>query len=146
MFVIEETIVINRPHDAVFAFVSDPANAHQWQSVVSSKQWTSADPPGVGSQQRVDARWLGLNVESTNEYSVWDPPNEVRFTTSNGPFRIEEGIKLEPEGNSTKLTWDMRLESRGLFRLAEGFFKGQAIKTTASDLKTLKRILEQGSA
>lgn len=144
MVTFEKTTVIDRAQEELFAFVADPANAHKWQSVVKSKQWTSGGPPGVGATQRVDARWLGLSVESTNEYTVWDPPNQARFKTSRGPLHIEEGMRLATEGKGTRLTWEMRIEGGGIFQLLEGLLKKQAEQTMVRDLEELKLLLEAG--
>lgn len=142
MFTVQKTAVINRPQQEVFAFVSDPANASKWQSVIKSKEWTTTEPPHVGSTQRATARWLGLDIDSTQQYMVWDPPRQTRFKTSRGPLRIEEGMGFAPEGNSTKLTWEMQVESSGIFKLLGGSLKRQAEKTMTADLQALKRLLE----
>jgi carbon monoxide dehydrogenase subunit G len=142
MFTIEKSIVINRPQQDVFDFASDPAHAHKWLKVVKSKEWISAGPNGVGSTQRVVARYMGRNMEATNEYTVWDPPNQNVFKTLNSPLRIEEGLKFEPIGSSTKVTWSMHLETNGIFRLFEGLFKRQAESQAVTNLEGLKRLLE----
>jgi carbon monoxide dehydrogenase subunit G len=144
MVTVEKTIVINRSQQEVFDFASNPANAPKWQSVIISKSWTSEDPPGVGSKQHVVARWLGREIETTNEFTIWEPPDQNRFKTSSGPFRLEEGMRFEPQGNSTRLTWDMQVEGRGIFKLVEGLLKNQAEKTAVTDLEALKLIVESG--
>ena len=116
MFTIERTIVINRPQQEVFDFASDPAHAHKWLKVVKSKNWTSEGSHGVGSTQRVVARFMGRDMEATNEYTVWDPRNQNVFKTLNSPLQIEEGMRFEPIGSSTKVTWSMHVETNGLFR------------------------------
>ena len=145
MLVLEKTIVINCPQKEVFDFVSDPANAHKWQSVVKSKEWISEDPHGVGSTQQFVSRFMGLNINGINEITVWDPPNQYSFKTINNPIKIEEGMKFESEGNSTKLTWHMQVNAGGIFKLMEGFLKKQGESQPETDLKTLKILLEEGS-
>lgn len=142
MFTIERTIIINRPQQEVFDFASDPAHAHKWLKVVKSKNWSSESPHGVGSTQRVVARYMGRDMEATNEYTVWDPPNQNVFKTVNSPLQIEEGMKFEPTGNSTKVTWSMRLETNGIFRFFEGLFKRQAESQAVTNMETLKLLLE----
>jgi carbon monoxide dehydrogenase subunit G len=145
MFTIEKTIVINRPQKDVFDFASNPANTHKWQSVVKSKKWISEEPHGVGSTQRFVSRFMGLNLKGTNEYTVWDPPNQYSFKTIDSPLPIEEGMRFESEGNSTKVTWRMQVEAGGVFKLLEGLLKKQAENQPETDLKALKFILEEGS-
>ena len=142
MFIVEKTIVINRPQQEVFDFAANPANAHKWQSVIKSKMWASEEPHGVGSIQHVISRFMGLNLKVTNEYTIWAPPNQNSFKTINSPLPIEEGMRFEPQGNSTKVTWRMRLEAGGVFKLVEGLLKKQTEKTFVSDLEALKHLLE----
>ena len=142
MFTIEKTIFINRTQQEVFDFTSDPANTHKWQSVVKSKHWISDEPHGVGSTQRFVSRFMGLNLKGTNEYIVWEPPNQYSFKTIDSPFSIEEGMKFESDGDSTKVTWHMRVEAGGVFKLLEGFLKKQAESQPEADLKALKSLLE----
>ena len=146
MFTVEKTISINRPKQDVFDYASDPANAHKWQSVVKSKQWTSEDPPGVGSTQRFVSRFMGLNLKGTNEYTVWDPPNQYSFKTIDSPLPIEEGMRFESEGNSTKVTRHIQVEAGGVFKLLEGLLKKQAESQPETDLKVLKFLLEEDPA
>lgn len=117
MFTIEKKIIINCPQQEVFDFASNPAKAHQWQSVIKSKEWTSAGPHGVGSTQRVVSRYMGLNLKVTNEYTLWDPPNQCSFKTIDSPLPVEEGMRFEPQGNSTKVIRRMQLETSGVFKL-----------------------------
>lgn len=145
MFTIERTVIINRPQQEVFDFASDPAHAHQWLKVVKSKNWIAESPHGVGSTQRVVARYMGRDMEATNEYTVWDPPNQIVFKTLNSPLQIEEGMRFEPIGNNTQVTWRMHLETNGIIRLFEGLFKKQAESQALTNLETLKLLLEAGT-
>jgi len=145
MVTIKKTIVINRSLQEVFDFASNPANAPKWQSGIKSKHWMSEEPPGIGSKQHVVARWLGRDIETINEYTIWDPPNAYRFQTSNGPMRLQEGLRFEPEDEGTRVNFELQIEARGIFRLGEGLIRNQAEKTSPTYLQALKRLLESGS-
>jgi carbon monoxide dehydrogenase subunit G len=145
MFTIEKTIIINRPQQEVFDFASNPTNAHRWQGVIKSKEWTSEGPHGVGSTQRVVSRYMGLNLKVTNEYTLWDPPNQCSFKTIGSPLPIEEGMRFEPQGSSTKVTRRIHLETSGVFKLVEGLLRKQAESQLPIELEALKQLLEAGS-
>jgi uncharacterized membrane protein len=104
MFMIEKAIFINRPQQEVFDFASDPANIHKWQSNFISVEWTSEGQHGVGSTQRSVSRFLGRDIESTSQITVWDPPNRYGFKVVSGPVPVEGDMKFETEGNGTKMT------------------------------------------
>jgi len=146
MFTAERSIFINRPPQEVFDYSSDPANAHKWQSQVLSQEWSSDGPPGVGSTQRAVARFLGRDLESAAEITIWDPPSQHGFKSIGGPVHIEGGMKFAPEGDGTKVTMGGQLETSGFFKLAEGLVKKQLESQFEANLEALKLLLESGPA
>ena len=48
----EHTVVIDRPIEEVFAFVTDPDNVSLWQSTSLETEQTSEGPVGVGTTFR----------------------------------------------------------------------------------------------
>ncbi len=78
MFTIETTIFMDRPQQEVFDFVTNPDNTPKWQSQVISSEYISEGPPGVGSINRSVSKFLGREINTTSEITVWDPPtNQV---------------------------------------------------------------------
>lgn len=142
----EKTIVINRPQKEVFDFASDPANAHKWLKIIKSKKWASKPPHGIGSTHHVVSHYMGRDMEVTNEFTTWDPPNQFSFKTIDGPvpIEIEEGMRFEPNGNGTKVTWWIQVKTVGVFKLMESMFKKQAENNAVSDLETLRSLQEAG--
>ena len=55
-------------------------------------------------------------------------------------------MTFEPERNTTKLIWNMQVEARGVFSVAERFLKRQAEETFVTDLEVLRRLLEADAA
>ena len=145
MFTIEKSIFINRPQQEVFDYASDPANAHRWQSQVLSVEWSSESPHGVGSTQRAVARFLGRDLETNSEITVWDPPNQHGFKSLGGPVPIEGGMKFVAEGNGTKVIMGGQIEVGGFFKLAEGLVKKQLESQFVTNLEALKLLLESNS-
>ncbi|MFO7622997.1 MAG: SRPBCC family protein, partial [Anaerolineales bacterium] len=95
MFKLEKSIFINCPQQEVFDFASDPANIHKWQSNFISVEWTSEEQHGVGSTQRSVSRFLGRDIESTSQITVWDPPHRFSFKVVRGPVPVEGDMKFE---------------------------------------------------
>lgn len=145
MFTLEKSISINRPQQDVFEFVSDPTNGSKWQSQFLSIEWASAEPHGVGSTQRSVTRFLGRDIETTVQITLWDPPNRYGFKSLSGPVPVEGEMKIEPEGNGTKVTLTGQVEAGGFFKLAEGLVKKQLENQFAANLEALKLLLEADS-
>ncbi|HIN06702.1 MAG TPA: hypothetical protein EYM65_10790, partial [Dehalococcoidia bacterium] len=61
----ESSLVINRPIDAVFAYLADIAKGMEWQSELLEVQQTSDGPVGIGTNLREIRRLLGRNMETS---------------------------------------------------------------------------------
>ncbi len=65
MIKLENSLVINRPVEEVFAFVDNPENEPQWNQVAQSSEKTLEGPMGVGAAGVLVARFLGRTIEQT---------------------------------------------------------------------------------
>ena len=146
MIAFEKSVFISRPPQEIFDFVSNPANDTQWQGSIEAAEWTSEGPPGVGSTQRSVIRFLGRKIDSTNEITVWDPPNQFGQKSLSGPIPFEFTVKFESQENGTQLTENFQAEVGGFFKLAEGLVGKQMEKEFDTDLGALKLLLEAGQA
>ena len=139
-----KSVLINRPQQEVFDFVSDPTKNVEWQSIALSAEWTSKGPIGVGSTLHSVDRFLGRKMESTAKVTIWDPPNRTTMKSASGPFAFEIAFELESKENGTQLTMSVTAEFRGFFKIAEGLAARQAQKQIDTDLEALKLVLEAG--
>ena len=144
MFTFEKSIFINRPPQEVFDYITNPDNDSNWRSTAVSAEWTSDGPVGVGSTQRTVGKFLGRKIDSTNEVTVWDPPNQFSFKSVGGSIPLELSQKLAAEDNGTQLTINAQAELAGFFKLAEGLVGKQAEKQMDTDFNALKLVLEAG--
>ncbi len=144
MFTFEKSIFINRPPQEVFDYITNPDNDSNWRSTAVSAEWTSDGPVGVGSTQRTVGKFLGRKIDSTNEVTVWDPPNQFSFKSVGGSIPLELSQKLVAKDNGTQLTINAQAELAGFFKLAEGLVGKQAEKQMDTDFNALKLVLEAG--
>ncbi len=141
----ENSIIINRPQQEVWDFISNPANLSLWSSTAVSAEWTSEGPPGVGSTALEVGKFMGRKIESLSEITGWDPPNEYSRKMVGGPVPGEVTMKLELKENGTQLTISGSAELGGFLKLAEGLFRKQTEKQGQIDFNNLKRLLEDGN-
>jgi Polyketide cyclase / dehydrase and lipid transport len=66
---IETSLVINRPIEEVFAYITDQANQPTRQSRLLEAEKTSEGPIGVGTTWRLVAKFLGQRIETTSSLS-----------------------------------------------------------------------------
>ena len=138
---IEVGIVINRPIDDVFEFVSDPENVRLWQSGVLESRQTSEGPMGVGATYLEVRQSLGRRMESNSEVTRYERNAKLGSSTSEPvPFEAEYTFEAAPGG--TKLTLAARMELGGLFKLTEPILMWLFRADMQGAFDTLKDILE----
>jgi carbon monoxide dehydrogenase subunit G len=144
MYQFEKSILINRPQQEVFDYVTDPANDAKYQSGSEAAEWTSEGPVGVGSTLRSVNKFMGRKIEGISEVTAWDPPNQYAQKSVGGPVPFEMKMVLAAKDNGTQLTLSGQAELGGFFKLAEGLVGKQLEKQMEGDLETLKRLMEAG--
>ena len=100
----------------------------------------------MGSTKHGVGKVLGRKIESTNEITAWDPPNEYSYKSISGSFPFETTYKFESSENGTQLSVSAQLEIGGFFKIAEGLVGKQAQKQLDNDFDALKLLLEAGLA
>ncbi len=146
MITYEKSIFINRPQQQVFDFLSNPANHSKYSKMAESAEWISKGPHGVGSTYRGVGKVLGRKIESTNEITKWDPPNQYSYKSISGSFPFDTTYTFESSENGTQLSVRAQLEIGGFFKIAEGLVGKQAKKQIDADFEALKLFLEAGQA
>jgi hypothetical protein len=140
------SVFINRPLQDVFDFLSEPANLSKWNSNFVSAEWTSSDPPGLGSTYKVLAKISGGKNEGLFEITQWDPPQRYGYKSiSRLPFpieSIESAVTLAPKENGTQITFESQFGLVGILKFAERMFSKLATKGDGDNFDTAKRLLE----
>src|SRR5258708_40050082 len=89
------SIVINRPVQEVFAFLSNPENSPKWSSGSGEVQITSAGPIGVGTTYRTVRTFLGRRIESEIEATAYEPNRSYATKSKSGPGPAESPVTFE---------------------------------------------------
>jgi hypothetical protein len=142
MINVEESIIINRPVDEVFAFVADQTNGPKWQSGLLEVRRITEGPVGVGTKHRAVRKFMGRRLEATNEYMVYEPNKEVTFTGTAGSTEFQHSYLTETTTEGTKLTSRMEMRSKGLFGLAEPLIASSLRREFLASMGELKDLLE----
>ena len=135
------SVTVNRPIDAVFAFVADGEKCPQWRPGVVDIKHVSGN--GVGSKyaQGVSGP-MGRRIQADYEITVFSPNSRLDFQTTTGPARPHGRYDLEPVDGGTRLTFSLDAELTGIRKL---FMNSAVQKTMDSEVHTLdnlKRVLE----
>jgi carbon monoxide dehydrogenase subunit G len=145
---VEEGIVIDRPQEAVFEFVTTPENDPLWVSTAVERQRESEGPIGVGSRIRAVDKFLGRRIESTLEVTEHEPSRRSAIRLE-GPIKARGTYAVEPVDGRTRFVWTMDAES-GLGGLYLGKVTDPLVtllfrRRVRWDLRRLKEALESPS-
>jgi carbon monoxide dehydrogenase subunit G len=91
---VERSIVVERPIERVFAFITDMHRVKQWLPVNNIRQ-TSSGPMGVGSTFAQEAQFLGQRFQATSEVTRYEPPRVFALKIQ-GPFSFTNSMYCEP--------------------------------------------------
>ncbi|NUT35081.1 MAG: ATPase [Hamadaea sp.] len=139
-------IVIERPPAVVADYAGDPANAPAWYANITSVEWRTPPPVGVGSRMDFVARFLGRTLAYTYVVVEHGPDRQV-MRTDRGPFPMETTYTWEEAGaGHTRMTLRNCGEPSGFARIAGPMMAGAMRRANEKDLAQLKQILEARAA
>jgi uncharacterized protein YndB with AHSA1/START domain len=139
---IEINLVINRPVEEVFAFVSNSENLPRWRSTSLEVKKTSEGPIGVGSTFRGRFTFLGRQFDGNVVVTAHEVNRVFVSKIAEGPFPLETGYTLEPVENGTHVAFVVEGAPGGFFKFAEPLVVSMARRAYEADLHNLKDMLE----
>ena len=142
MATFENTLVIRRPIEDVFAFLADFENIPRWNDAIVKTHKVSQGPVGVGTIYQ-QVRSVPSRSEERFEVTAYNPPRQLEIRGQLGPFpsRLSYDLAAAPEG--TRVTNTVELELRGPGRLLGRVAVPRVRDAVAANLRKLKELLEQ---
>ena len=143
MVEVETSVLVNRPIEKVFEFVTTPENDAQWYIGVESRDHTPDEPSGVGSTSMSEIRFLGVPMEVVWEVVEYEPPSKISVKTIKGPVSVESGYIFEASGeNQTKVTVHGEADVGQIFSVADPLIERMAQRQWEASFENLKDVLE----
>jgi hypothetical protein len=140
----ENTVIIRRPVEDVFAFLADFQNVPKWNYAIVETTKVSPGPVGVGTTYR-QIRSVPSRSEESFEVTVFEPASQLEVQGQIGPFRARISYLLEPTGSDTRLRNAVDLGFSGLSSLVAPLAAARVKHAVAANLDTLKQLLEEAS-
>lgn len=142
---VEESIVINRPPDDVFAFLAARQNDSVWMSAVVESEWL--DPSGTlapGRRGRMAMKMLGRRMEYVDEVTAYEPCRQIAHRTIEGPLDLRTACLCDPVDGGCRTTVIAEAERMlgPLGRLLDPLVARLMSRAFRADLAKLKEILE----
>ncbi len=137
----EGIITIDRPVQKVFDFVLDGKNNPRWRSSVLDIKLLPGKPLGVGAVFKQGLKGPGGRIDGDYELVEVKPNELIKFQIIAGPAKPTGTFKFEPNGRSTRVTFDLNFEPRGIAKLMEGMIH-KSMQEEVKALTNLKSYLE----
>jgi carbon monoxide dehydrogenase subunit G len=140
---VEQSVVVERPAEEVFAYLTDPARIGEWQSSVVSARLDGEGPMRVGARVIETRRLLGKRIDARMEVVEHDPPRRFTIEAVSGPvpFRVRS-VLAEVDGG-TRLEAVVEGEPGTFFRLAEPLVVRAVERELRGNLQMFKDRLER---
>ena len=140
---IETSVVIARPQEDVFAYLTDLRNAMEWSTELVDVAYDGELSEGsTGS----DTRKMGRKeIVMPWRITSFDPPNRL-VVEYERPFPITAEFSFRASESGTRVTCAMDLRPRGFWRLLGPVMAWEGKKTDKVQFNKVKEILESRSS
>jgi uncharacterized membrane protein len=148
---IEESVIIHRRSEDVFAFLEVRSNDAAWMAAVMESEWLESTAPDlaapirIGRRGRMVMKLPGRQAEFIDEVTEYESGKRIAHRTVNGPIPLNTACICEPAGDGCRTTVVGATERLpgGLFgRIAAPLVATVIRRGFKADLARLKKILE----
>ena len=142
---IRAVIDVARPREQVAAYLRDPGNDPSWIGGLRSARLVTDPPVGVGSRVERVASFLGRRIEYVNEITELTG-TRLAMRSVRSPFPMRVAYGFEDAGQATEVSVRVEGDASRAYRLADPIMATLVRRSVRRDLRTLKRVLENGVA
>ena len=140
---ISEQIEVARDAADAFRYVSEFANAAEWDPGIAESRKLTDEPVRVGSEYDVVALFRDKRQRFRYRVTELDDGRRVVLAGVGDKATSVDEIVVEPEGAGSRITYTADIKLKGLRRVAEPLLKPMLKKTADDALAGLKRTLDR---
>jgi hypothetical protein len=107
------TVHSNKSREVAFRYLSDFANAAEWDPGVASGERLTDQPIGPGSRFRLMCRFLGRQIPFEYRITAFEAPSRVVFVADQGRISSIDEIRFVAVDGGTSVTYDANLRLKG---------------------------------
>jgi uncharacterized protein YndB with AHSA1/START domain len=114
------TIETPKPVEEVFDYMADFTSVERWDETAVRAVRLDDGPPALGARFRVTVRFAGRENDFDYETVAFERPDRLVLRAENGSVVSEDEVTVRPlPTDGTELTYDARLQPKGLMKLAD---------------------------
>ena len=143
------TVVINKPVEDVFSFITNVENNDRWVDGASETKLIDDEGVRIGSAFEGKYTSSGKTHDIGYEVVSFSPPDRFGVKSTHGPFPFENWLDLKDLGSKTEISNTIDAGSDHwmtsiLFILFKPIIRRQMSKQMEKELLNLKSLLESG--
>jgi uncharacterized protein YndB with AHSA1/START domain len=137
------SIVIARPAEVVFAYISNYEHDSQWRAGIIEMTQTLPGRTQISTKTREVARFFGKKRVTPAEITNYEPDRKVAFAgLMANSVPVSGSRTVERVGEQTRFIYQAKVELRGSYRLMEPLMAVLLRRRFMRDLRRLKEQLE----
>lgn len=137
---VTETIAASRPDIAAYVF--DHRHDPDWIGGITSSELVGDPPLQVGSDVRRIASPMGKRIEFVNRVETFEPGRLMHMRSVEAPFPMQVTYAFADRDGVTEASVRVQGEPASMYRVAGPLLARQVRRSVASDLRSLKAIME----
>ena len=142
----DNSVTINKPVSDVFAFILDGEKNPLWRPAVADIQRVSGTPDGTGARFKQGLKGPGgRRMDGDYEIVEFQRDKLIKFQVIAGPARPTGSFRFEPVGDTTRVTFSLDYQPRGLAWLMSPMI-ARTMQGEVATLANLKAYLEKQQA
>ncbi len=145
MINVEVSVVINRPVEEVFVYLTDTKYQPQLDSRLVEVRRMPEGPMGIGTRVTEVHNFLGRKMESASEVVEYEPNARYALKGVAGPFSGIGYRIFQPLAAGTHVTWRFELQPSGLLALAGPLVTRLLKRSLDTELGAAKALIENGA-
>jgi uncharacterized membrane protein len=142
---VESSVVINRPLEECFAYLTDLANDLEWRREWIDAEKTTDGPLGVGARYRLTGALLGRRIATEYETIAYEPTRLAAWRAVSGPLPLTFSRAFEGVDGGTRVTMRYEGEFRGFLALAGPVIAAIGRRQMEGDFPRLKQVKESAA-
>lgn len=143
---LRETVEVPRPIDEVFCYVSNFANAAQWDPGVADSRKASAGAIGVGTVFRLRVRFGLRSIPMEYAIREFDRPHRVLLEGKGDSVHALDDIGFAVTSRGTRITYTADISLLGALSVIAPFLKGALDRVGKNAVRGLQSALSEESS
>jgi carbon monoxide dehydrogenase subunit G len=131
--------------ELVFAYLSDFANAAEWDPGIAEARRLTPAPTEVGSRFEVVALFRGRRQRFEYVVTDYEEGSRVALRGEGEKALSDDVITVAPRGSGARVTYEADLRLKGLYRVAEPFLRSTFQRMGDAALDGLAARLARGT-